>query len=91
MKKPKLLMKMIGLKLNQLGAPQKVKLHYSCSLVILQKDLFYLLPGKAERYNLNRDEWKAMRHLAKDRSITIKPADKGSCVVVCDHLAEVEN
>ena len=56
-----------------------------------EKDLFYLLPGKAGRYNLNRDEWKGMRHLAKDRSIIIKPADKGSCVVVCDHLAEAEN
>ena len=35
-----------------------------------------------------------MRRLAEDRSIVIKPADKGSCVVVwdkLDYLAEAEN
>ena len=35
-----------------------------------------------------------MRGLAEDRSIVIKPADKGSCVVVwdkLDYLAEAEN
>ena len=35
-----------------------------------------------------------MRGLAEDRNIIIKPADKGSCVVLCDredYLAEAEN
>ena len=35
-----------------------------------------------------------MRGLAEERSIIIKPADKGSCVVVLDrtdYLAEAEN
>ena len=35
-----------------------------------------------------------MRWVAEDSIIVIKPADKGSCTVVCDkldHLAEAEN
>ena len=35
-----------------------------------------------------------MRNLAGDRSIVIKPADKGPCVVVCDcqdYLSDAEN
>ena len=39
-----------------------------------------------------KEEWLAMRRLAEDCSIVIKPADKGSCVVVwdrTDYLLEV--
>ena len=32
--------------------------------------------------NMSKEEWKALRGLADDRSIVIKQADKGSCVVV---------
>ena len=35
-------------------------------------------------YNLSKEEWLAMRSLAEDQNIIIKPADKGSCVVVWD-------
>ena len=31
-------------------------------------------------------EWQAIRSLAEDRSIVIKKADKGSCVVIWDRL-----
>ena len=32
--------------------------------------------------NITKEEWEALRGLADDRSIVIKQADKGSCVVV---------
>ena len=32
--------------------------------------------------NLSREEWNALRSLADDRSIIIKKADKGSCIVI---------
>ena len=50
-----------------------------------------LLPGKPQAYNLTKEEWLAMRSLAEDGSVIIKPADKGSCLVVWDredYLAE---
>ena len=50
----------------------------------LENELFSFLPGKPQAYNLTKEEWVAMRSLAEDRSIIIKPADKGSCVVVWD-------
>ena len=43
--------------------------------------------------NISKEEWQAMRALANDRSIVIKKADKGSCVVVwdrIDYIAEAE-
>jgi len=57
----------------------------------LEQKLFELLPGKSYNLNLDKEEWFAMKNLAADRSIVIKPADKGSCVVVWDrqdYLAE---
>ena len=42
---------------------------------------------------MSREEWPAVRSLADDRSIVIKKADKGSCVVVWDrndYLLEAE-
>ena len=42
-----------------------------------------MFPGTPLDYNLSKEEWLAMRDLAEDRNIIIKPADKGSCVVVC--------
>ena len=43
--------------------------------------------------NFSKEEWQVMRALANDRSIVIKKADKGSCVVVwdrIDYIAEAE-
>ena len=44
-------------------------------------------------FNLTKEEWQAIRSLADDRSIVIKKADKGPCVIVCDkddYLSEAE-
>ena len=52
-----------------------------------------MLPGTLLDYNLSKEEWLAMRGLAEDRNIIIKPVDKGSCVVVWDredYIAEIE-
>ena len=51
-----------------------------------------LLPDNTTPYNFSKEEL-AMRGLAEDHSIVIKPADKGSFVVVwdrTDYLPEVE-
>ena len=59
----------------------------------MESDVFSLLPGNTTQYNLSKEEWLAKRGLAEDRSIVIKPVDKGSCVVVwdrTDYLLEAE-
>ena len=68
-------------------------IYYIYILSRMEADLFSLLPGNTTQYNLSKEEWLAMRGLAEDRSIVIKPADKGSCVVVwdrTDYLLEAE-
>ena len=60
----------------------------------VEGDIFSVLLGNTSSYSLTKNEWLAMRGLAEGRSIIIKPADKGSCVVVwdrADYLAETEN
>ena len=37
-----------------------------------------------QRKNFSREKLKALKDLAKDKSIVIKRADKGSCVVIWD-------
>ena len=48
----------------------------------LGSELFSFLQRKPQAYNLTKEEWLAMRSLAEKQSIIIKPAEKGSCVVV---------
>ena len=59
----------------------------------IEQELFRI-PDKSLTYsNLTREEWQTIRSLADDRSIVIKKADKGSCVVVCDrddYLSDAE-
>ena len=58
-----------------------------------EKDILSILPGKATNYNLSKEEYLTMRSLQNDRSVVIKPADKGSTVVVwdrSDYLKEAE-
>ena len=43
-----------------------------------------MLPVKATNYNLSKEEYLTMRSLQNERSVVIKPADKGSAVVVWD-------
>ena len=60
----------------------------------MEGEMFSPLPGNSTSYNLTKEEWKAMKRLAEDRSIVVKPADKGSCVVAwdkLDYLAGTEN
>ena len=59
----------------------------------LANEVFSVLPGTPRDYNLSKEEWLAMRGLAEDREIIIKPADKVSCVVLWDrenYQAEAE-
>ena len=52
----------------------------------IEHELFQI-PDKSLPYsNLSKDGCQAIRSLAEDRSIVIKNADKGSCVVVWDRL-----
>ena len=60
----------------------------------IEGDIFSVLPGNTSSYKLTKNEWLVMRGLVEDRRIIIKPADKGSCIVVwdqADYLAEAEN
>ena len=62
-------------------------------LIQTEKDILSILPGKATNYNLSKEEYLTMRSLQNDRSVVIKPADKGSAVVVWDrndYLKEAE-
>ena len=61
----------------------------------LEKEIFcnLLTDSSPSNSNMSSEEWKALRGLADDRSIVIKKADKGSCVVVwCreDYIKEAE-
>ena len=47
-----------------------------------EKDIFSTMPGKATNYNLSKEEHPAMRSLQNDRSVVIKPAEKGSPLVI---------
>ena len=50
----------------------------------LESELFFFLPGKRQVYAFVKEEWLTVQSLGEDRFIIIKPADKGSCVVVRD-------
>ena len=57
----------------------------------VEKELFEYVPQRVQKYNLSKNEWRTLKMLIEDNSIIIKPADKGSCVVVWDrddYLAE---
>ena len=59
----------------------------------MESNVFSLLPDNTSRYSLTKEKWLAMRGLAEDPNIVIKPADKDSCVVVwdkTDYLLEAE-
>ena len=59
----------------------------------IEKELFKLVVSLLNYSNFSNEEWQAMRSLVNDRSVVIKKADKGSCVVVWhreDYIAEAE-
>ena len=43
----------------------------------IERELLDKLPGVYYKRNMHKEEWIAMRYLAEDCSIIIKPADKG--------------
>ena len=56
-------------------------------------ELFEITKQDLRYSNLPKEQWIAIKSLADDRSIVIKKADKGSCVVVWDrndHVLEAE-
>ena len=58
----------------------------------IEKELFEVSKSNLGYSNFSKEEWQCIRLLANDRSIIIKKADKGLCVVVWDHedyIAEV--
>ena len=59
----------------------------------VENQLFSIVDEPIGYSNLSKEEWVAMTSLADDRSIVIKKADKGSCIVVWDrndYLREAE-
>ena len=46
------------------------------------RELFEITKQRLGYSNFSKKEWQCMRSLANDRSIVIKKADKGSCVVL---------
>ena len=52
----------------------------------LEKEIFTLSEKPLRYSNLSKKEWQMVRSLANDRNVVIKKADKGSCVVIWDHL-----
>ena len=50
----------------------------------VENELFEITKEPTRYSNLSQEEWRAIRTLADDRSIVIKKADKGSCIVVWD-------
>ena len=56
----------------------------------IESELFKETSDCLHYSNLSQEEWQAVRSLADDRSIVIKKADKGSCVVVWDRFDYVK-
>ena len=70
--------------LSLLGNPQQLIHMLNYFLSKMEHELFSFLPGKPQSYNLTKEEWQALKNLKEDRSMIVKPADKGSYVVVWD-------
>ena len=51
----------------------------------IEKELVDVCKSDLGYSNVYKEEWQCMHLLANDRSIVIKKADKGLCVVVWDH------
>ena len=59
----------------------------------VENELFELPKAVIKYSNPSREKWNTIRSLADDRSIIIKKADKGSCIVIWgrnDYLMEAE-
>ena len=59
----------------------------------VENELLQLPKADIKYSNLSREECNGIRSLADDRNITVKKADKGSCIVIWgrnDYLMEAE-
>ena len=56
----------------------------------IESELFKETSDCLHYSNLSQEEWQVVRSLADNRSIVIKKADKGSCVVVWDRFDYVK-
>ena len=65
--------------------PPKGQPNLEVFLCEVEKESFTVADSKLGYSNLSKEEWKAMRTLADDRTIVMKKADKEFCVVVWDH------
>ena len=50
----------------------------------VKKDIFSVFPEHLKKFTLDREDYPTMHSLQNNRSVIIKPADKGSVVVVWD-------
>ena len=50
----------------------------------VENGLFCIADEPIRYYNLSKEKWIAMGSLADNKSVVIKKASKGSCIVVCD-------
>ena len=64
--------------------PPKVSPTLELFLSKVKEDIFSVLPWPPKKFNLSKKDYLTMRSLQNDRSVIIKPADKGSAVVVWD-------
>ena len=88
MKSPKILVKY-----QSSGKPPQGHPNLEVYLSQVENELFRIVDEPIRYSNLSKEEWVAMRSFADDRSIVIKKADKGSCIVVWDrndYLREAE-
>ena len=59
----------------------------------IERELFEIPKKRLGYSNFSTEEWECMQSSANDKSIVIKKADKGSCVVVWDrddYIADAE-
>ena len=77
MKSPKILVKY-----QSSGKPPQGHPNLEVYLSQMENELFRIVDEPIRYSNLSKEEWVAMRLFVDDRSIVIKKADKGSCIVI---------
>ena len=88
-----MLVKHLSLRVKSTWNPPKRAPALELFLSQTEKDILSILPGKATNCNLSKEEYLTMPSLQNGRSVVIKPADRGSAVVIWDrndYLMEAE-
>ena len=81
MKSPKILVKYQRFPLSLIGNHPQGHPNFEVYLSQVENEIFSIVDEPIRYSNLSKEEWVPMRSLADDRSIVIKKADKGSCIV----------